>query len=129
MSQAIIHFDGACSGNPGPMGAGAIVEIDGKRHVLSRAFGKGTNNEAEYHGAILGLRNALALGATSVTLCGDSQLILRQLDGQYKVRAPNLLALHQEARRLMSMLRPSRTKWVPRAENAEADAAARAAIA
>ena len=85
--KATIWFDGACSGNPGPMGLGAVVQLEGDRpQVLSMAKGHGTNNQAEYHAAILGLRHALAAGATDIVLTGDSQLILRQLKGEYQVR-------------------------------------------
>jgi len=122
--HATVWFDGACRFNPGPMGAGAVVEMaDGRRKVLSRSMGLGTNNVAEYHGLILGLRHALGLGATAVTVHGDSQLVIKQLQGLYKVRAPQLKALHEEARGLLAQLRPAVLEWVPRAENAEADAA------
>jgi ribonuclease HI len=126
--RATVHFDGACSGNPGPMGAGAVVEMGGERRVLSRAMGRGTNNEAEYHALILGLRHALAAGADEVEVRGDSELILRQLEGRYKVSAANLKQLHAEARALLGRLHRFRLQWIPRAENAEADRAARAAI-
>ena len=126
--RATIFFDGACSGNPGPMGAGAVVEAGGERRVLSRAMGRGTNNEAEYHAVILGLRHALAAGADEVAVCGDSQLVLRQLEGVYRVSAANLKQLHAEARALLGRFHRVTLRWVPRAENAEADRAARDAI-
>jgi ribonuclease HI len=126
--KAIISFDGACSGNPGPMGAGAVVEAAGRREVLSVAKGRGTNNEAEYWGAILGLEQALAWGATEVVLRGDSQLVLRQLEGRYRVRAVNLVPLHARAAALLGRFVRVGFEWVRREENAAADAAAREAI-
>lgn len=125
--HATVWFDGACLGNPGPMGAGAVVQTDRERKVLRRAFGLGTNNQAEYHGLILGLRHALGMGAETVTVRGDSQLVLRQLEGRYEVRAPHLKPLHEEALGLLARFAKARLEWVPRAENAEADAASQAA--
>ncbi len=127
--HATVWFDGACSGNPGPMGAGAVVLLGHDRKAFSKGFGRGTNNEAEYHGLILGLRHALAAGADEVTVHGDSQLILRHLDGSYAVKAANLRPLWKEATTLLRRFRRVRLEWVPRDRNAEADAAARAALA
>ena len=122
--HATVWFDGACRFNPGPMGAGAVVALeDGRRKVLSRSMGLGTNNQAEYHGLILGLRHALALGATAATVHGDSQLVIKQLQGLYQVRHPQLKPLHGEALGLLAKLRPVKLEWVPREQNAEADAA------
>ena len=126
--HATVWFDGCCLGNPGPMGAGAVVQTERERKVLSRGFGLGTNNQAEYHGLILGLRHALGMDADTVTVHGDSQLVLRQLGGAYAVKAPGLKALHGEARLLLSRFSRAKLEWVPREENAEADAASRAAL-
>lgn len=123
--HATVWFDGACLGNPGPMGAGAVVQAGAERKVLSRAFGLGTNNKAEYHGLILGLRHALAMGADTVTVHGDSELVLRQLKGEYGVKSPGLKPLHEEARMLLGKFRHARLEWVPREQNAEADQASR----
>lgn len=126
--QAEVWFDGACSGNPGPMGAGAIVRADGRERVLSRAVGRGTNNEAEYHGLILGLEEARRLGAQDVVVRGDSQLVLRQIEGRYAVRAPNLRPLFEQARALYTSFARRRVEWVRRGDNAAADEAARRAL-
>lgn len=121
MPHATIWFDGACLGNPGPMGAGVVVDCGGKRRTLAKHLGQGTNNRAEYEAAIAGLSLALAMGATSATLHGDSQLILRQLSGEYKVREASLTPLHAQARALMAELGQVRLEWVPREKNGEAD--------
>ena len=126
--HADVWFDGACLGNPGPMGAGAVVVVAGRRQVVSRHVGRGTNNEAEYHGVIAGLRHALAAGATHVTVRGDSQLVLRHLDGSYAVRAANLRPLYEEARGLLDHFEDVQLQWVRREANADADRAARAAV-
>jgi ribonuclease HI len=111
------------------MGAGAVVQVEGGRaQSLGLFMGRGTNNEAEYHGLLLALRHALAAGADEVTVHGDSQLILRQVEGRYRVKAENLRSLNEEARRLLGQFATHRLEWVPRAQNAEADAAARAAV-
>lgn len=120
--HATVWFDGACLGNPGPMGAGVVVEGGGQRRTLARHLGRGTNNQAEYEAAIAGLALALSMGARRVTLHGDSQLILKQLAGEYKVAAPALKALHGQARALMAQFDDVRLQWVPRAQNAQADA-------
>ena len=121
MPHAIIWFDGACLGNPGPMGAGVVVACDGKRRTLAKPLGRGTNNIAEYEAAIAGLSLALSMGATSVTLHGDSQVVLRQLGGTYKVKAAGLKGLHARAQALMAELQDVKLEWVPREQNAEAD--------
>lgn len=129
--HATVWFDGCCLGNPGPMGAGAVVEPDGpggERKVLSKAFGMGTNNQAEYRGLVLGLRHALAMGADRVTVHGDSELVLRQLKGEYAVKAPALKALHAEAASLLGQFRAAKLEWVPREQNSVADQASRDAL-
>lgn len=126
--HATVWFDGCCLGNPGPMGAGAVVQVEGERRTFSKPFGLGTNNKAEYHGLILALRHALAMQADTVTVHGDSQLILRQLAGEYAVKAPGLKALHEEAKGLLAKFRQAKLEWVPREENAEADQASRDAL-
>ncbi|HUR25619.1 MAG TPA: ribonuclease HI family protein [Candidatus Thermoplasmatota archaeon] len=126
--HATVWFDGCCLGNPGPMGAGAVVQTERERKVLRKAFGQGTNNQAEYHGLILGLRHALVMDAETVTVHGDSQLILRQLGGEYAVKAPGLKALHAEAKMLLSKFSKVKLEWVPREENGEADQASRDAL-
>lgn len=111
------------------MGLGAVVQLEGgKPQVLSMAKGHGTNNQAEYHAAILGLRHALAAGATEVVLHGDSQLILRQLSGQYQVRKEELKPLHAEAAKLLRQFQTRRLEWIPRDANHAADLASKKAI-
>lgn len=128
MTRATVHFDGASSGNPGKAGAGAIVEIGGRQERLSKSLGRATNNEAEYEALILGLRFAKAQGALEVAVRGDSQLVIRQLEGRYKVRAENLRPLYQQARALLDGFDEVDLAWLAREGNEAADDAARAAI-
>ncbi len=111
------------------MGAGAVVRIDGRTWTISQRKGIGTNNEAEYMGLIAGLEEALQRGATRVHVRGDSQLVLRQLEGEYAVRAANLRPFYDEARALLKRFEDVRLTWVRREANGEADAAARDALA
>lgn len=128
MPHATIWFDGACLGNPGPMGIGAVVSLGDQTHTISKATGRGTNNIAEYEAVLAGIDLALRLGATSVTLRGDSQLVLRQLQGRYAVKAPALVPLQARAIKLLEGLRPVALEWIPREENARADALAKGAV-
>lgn len=126
--HADVWFDGASRGNPGPMAGAAVVRIDGRTMVVPGPKGRGTNNEAEYQGLIVGLQAARDAGATSVHVRGDSQLAIRQLEGRYSVKAPNLKPLFAEAKALLGGFAQVKLEWVKRADNAEADAAANAAL-
>lgn len=128
MTHATVWFDGASRGNPGPMAGGAVVEIDGESTVLHGTPGHGTNNEAEYEGLILGLEHARQAGADTVEVRGDSQLVIRQLDGRYRVRKDHLVPLHARAKRLLEPFRQVHLQWVPRGDNAAADRAANEAL-
>jgi len=98
-----LHTDGGSRGNPGPAGAGAVIYDDEGREVaaLSRYLGRTTNNEAEYQALLLGLAEARRLGAARLTVKMDSELIVRQLEGQYRVKAPGLKPLYAEAKLLL----------------------------
>jgi ribonuclease HI len=125
-----VFSDGAARGNPGPAGAGAVVTTpDGK--VLARRgrfLGKTTNNVAEYEGLILGLQAAQELGAREVEVRADSQLLIRQLKGEYAVRHAGLKPLHAEALRLLGSFDRYTLQHVPREENALADEMSNRAI-
>lgn len=95
-----IFCDGAARGNPGPAGAGVIIQ-DGSGEIikrLGRYLGETTNNVAEYTAVIMGLEEAARMGATQVRLNSDSELIIRQLQGRYKVKAPGLKPLYEAAK-------------------------------
>ena len=125
-TRVIINCDGAARGNPGPAGAGAIV-VDENGAVLAEVaegLGETTNNVAEYTAVIRGLEEAKRLGAREVLLRSDSQLLINQLTGRYRVKAPHLQPLHKRVRDLMRAFTRVDLEHVPRERNAAADSLA-----
>jgi ribonuclease HI len=125
-----VFSDGAARGNPGPAGAGAVL-TDAKGNVLARLghfLGRQTNNVAEYQGLILGLRRAQEMGAREVEVRADSQLMIRQLAGQYAVRNAALKPLHAEALRLLRGFARYGLQHIPREQNSLADEMSNRAI-
>jgi len=96
---ALLHCDGASKGNPGPAGIGMVLETPDGREVLAwgRPIGETTNNVAEYQALIAGLQRALELGVRRISVLSDSQLMVRQIQGTYKVKSAGLQPLHAEA--------------------------------
>lgn len=125
-----VFSDGAARGNPGPAGAGAVIEsADGEViERLGRYLGVATNNQAEYEGLILGLERALELGATEIEVFADSELLVRQLRGEYRVRNEGLVPLWQRARALLARFARVALTHIPRERNAAADAMSNRAI-
>jgi len=118
-----LFCDGASRGNPGPAGAGAALfnprgELQAQ---LARYLGETTNNVAEYQALILGLQEAARLGARRLQVFADSELLVRQLNGQYRVKAPHLLPLWRLAKNELQKFEASTISHVPRAENRLAD--------
>jgi len=128
--NVVAYADGASRGNPGLSSYGVVVyDGDGRElHRSSRALGHGTNNQAEYQGAIAALEAALGLGARDVELRMDSELVVRQLSGRYKVRNPKLIPLYKRILGLRSRFDRVALVHVPRAQNAVADALANEAL-
>lgn len=124
-----IYSDGASRSNPGEAGAGVYIMEDGKpRHRIARYLGRTTNNIAEYTAAILGLEYAVKAGAVAVTLLADSELLVKQVNGQYKVKNEGLKPLHRKVKELIAKLGSVEVQYIPRAMNQEADALANKAI-
>jgi ribonuclease HI len=125
-----LYTDGAARGNPGPAGAGAvIVSADG--HIVAKIgkfLGDSTNNVAEYMGLILGLKRAKAMGIKEIEVLSDSELMVKQLAGDYAVKADHLKPLHDEARELLKGFGWIEVRHIPREENAQADAMSNRAI-
>ena len=115
--------DGAARGNPGPAGIGAVVLDESGRTVteIARGIGVATNNVAEYTAAIEGLKAAADRGARTVLLRSDSRLLIEQLAGRFRVKAPTLQRLHEEARRVMDRFDDVALAHVRRELNAHAD--------
>lgn len=125
-----IYFDGgAAPTNPGnAAGACVLVLPDGSKLVNSIYLGITTNNVAEYQGCILGLKGALELDYRDACIYGDSELIIKQLKGEYKVKNPGLKPLHAEATSLLRKFNSFQLQWIPREKNTLADRAATEAI-
>jgi ribonuclease HI len=125
-----LHVDGASRGNPGEAGFGVHVTTQDGREVaaLYGYLGTATNNVAEYQALLHGLRFALEQGARTVEVFSDSELLVRQLAGVYRVKNSGLLPLHSEARGLLARFEQSSVTHVPRARNAAADALANRAV-
>ena len=125
-----VFSDGAARGNPGPAGAGAVLTDTAGNVVarLGRFLGKQTNNVAEYQGLILGLSHARQLGFRNVEVRADSQLLVRQLKGEYAVKHAGLKPLHAEAMRLLRSFDHADLQHIPREQNALADEMSNRAI-
>jgi ribonuclease HI len=122
--KLVVHVDGGSRGNPGPAAAAAVVSTpDGE--VLDEAsvtLGRATNNVAEYRGLLLGLERAREHGATEVEVVNDSELIAKQVNGEYRVKNPEMAALHAQALDALGDFARWSVRSVPRAQNAAADA-------
>lgn len=123
-------MDGGARGNPGPAGYGALIRTrDGMiLRELRGYLGTTTNNVAEYNGLIAALRYARSVGASSVRVYADSELMVRQMRGEYRVKAPGLRPLYEEARRLSSSLGRFEILHIPREQNRAADRLANMAM-
>jgi ribonuclease HI len=122
LKSLLLYTDGASWGNPGPAAIGAIVR-DGSGAVvgkLSAGIGRATNNQAEYKALIAGLKLASKLGAEHVAVNVDSELVARQLKGEYRVRNATLKALFREARQLLKGFGSFSITHIPREGNEEA---------
>jgi len=126
----IAHIDGGSRGNPGPAGFGALITgAEGEKLAeLSDFLGVQTNNFAEYSGLIAALEYALEHGYGTVKVVSDSELLVKQIKGQYKVRSESLLAIYQEARALIRKLDRFEIRHVLRHLNKDADRLANLAM-
>lgn len=117
-------IDGAARGNPGPAGAGAYLAATNPEHEpreLFEALGIATNNEAEYRALLLALDAANRAGATDLTIYSDSELLVHQMNGLYRVKAANLKPLFAEALRRAKAFRSFSISHVRREKNKDAD--------
>jgi len=125
-----LRTDGASRGNPGPAGAGVVIEAEGTadRIEISEYLGETTNNVAEYRALLLGLRRAEALSPSSLTIYSDSELLVRQVVGEYRVKSLRLRPLFQETVQRLRRFPSARILHVGRGQNVEADRLANRAI-
>jgi ribonuclease HI len=119
-----LYFDGCSKSNPGKAGAGSVlydendIEIGAWHSFVGECK---TNNEAEYSGLILGLQKCLEKGIKNVVVKGDSLLVIRQMKGEYKVKALTLLPLYQKAKELVTLFKSISFEHVYRENNKRAD--------
>jgi ribonuclease HI len=127
--RVTVHVDGGARGNPGPAAVAAVVSAEDGTVLEERSetIGVATNNVAEYRALLLGIERAQELGADELDLVGDSELIVRQVKGEYKVKDPALRELHARVRHALVGPRWS-IRHVRREENAAADALVNAAL-
>ncbi len=128
-THATLSVDGAARGNPGPAGVAAVlVDESGNEVFVAKAYiGEATNNVAEYRALILGLTESAPFASDLVVHC-DSELVVRQVNGEYKVKNPQLKELIGKVAALASRFDSIEVRHVPRELNARADAAANEAI-
>jgi ribonuclease HI len=124
IDKITMYTDGAARGNPGPAAIGVVLK-DGAGTVvatISRGLGVKTNNQAEYTAVIAGLEKALSLGAKEVVLKSDSELVVRQLMGRYKVKNADLREMYLQVLKLAGQLEKFTALNIPREMNKQADA-------
>src|SRR3972149_2795219 len=125
-----IYVDGASRGNPGASGAGALIKDARGKTIkkLRKRLGVATNNVAEYSALVMALREAKAMGASSVHVFADSELLVKQIKGVYRVKSDNLKALYSEAIGLIDFFDEFSVSHIDREKNSEADRLANEAI-
>jgi ribonuclease HI len=130
VSKLIVNVDGGARGNPGPAAIGAVVQsADGELlEERGERIGVATNNVAEYRALLFGIELAAGRGAEEVELVGDSELIVRQVKGEYKVKDATLRELHGEVKRALRPFERWTIRHVRRERNAEADRLVNAAL-
>jgi ribonuclease HI len=124
VAKLTVNVDGGARGNPGPAAIAAVVRDEGGAVVAERGerIGRATNNVAEYRALLLGIELAAQLGAEELELIGDSELIVRQVEGRYKVKHADMKELHARVKKALAPFEGWSIRHVKRAENADADA-------
>ena len=126
---AIAYIDGGARGNPGPAGYGVHIEQpDGTIVELKASLGTSTNNAAEYQGLLAALRWAAEHGITTLLVRSDSELLVRQMRGEYRVKSPGLRPLYEEAQGLIARIGRVTFEHIPRELNRDADRLANEAM-
>lgn len=126
----VINADGASRGNPGPAAIGATIKDEDGRLLasVSERIGRTTNNQAEYRALIAALEKAISLDARRVDIRLDSELVVRQVQGRYKVKKATLRPLYLRVGELLGQLEGFTLTHIPREQNTEADRLANAAM-
>jgi ribonuclease HI len=128
--RVIICTDGASLGNPGPAAVGAIVEDEQGRLIarISQSIGPATNNQAEYMAIITALEEAFKLGAEEADVRSDSELVVRQIKGEYRVKNASLKPLYKRIKRLQGVFKAFAISHIPGQQNNEAHKLAHLAL-
>jgi ribonuclease HI len=128
--RLVVNVDGGARGNPGPAAVGAVVQTPDGEVLEERGerIGRATNNVAEYRAVLLGIERAAELGASELEIVGDSELIVRQIKGEYKVKDATMRELHAEVKRALRPFDEWSIRHVRREHNAEADRLVNAAL-
>jgi ribonuclease HI len=122
VSRLTVNVDGGARGNPGPAAIGVVVRGDGEVLAeVGETIGEATNNVAEYRALLRGIELAAGHGADELELIGDSELVVRQVEGRYKVKNAGMKELHEEVKRALRGFDSWSIRHVRRAENADAD--------
>jgi len=126
----VIYADGASRGNPGPAAIGAVIKDERGRLIasISQRIGKATNNQAEYRAIITALEEADRLGARQVDIKMDSELVVRQINGEYRVKKATLKPLYQQVKQRQGLLEGFTITHILRQQNIEADKLANKAL-
>ena len=129
-NRVVICVDGASRGNPGLAAIGATIKDEQGRLIarISQGIGRTTNNQAEYRAVIAALEEAIRLGAGQVELNSDSELVVKQIKGEYRVKKAALKPLYQRVKQLQSGLESFTINHIPRQQNREADNLANKAL-
>ena len=125
MKHAQLYCDGASSGNPGESGIGVVLISGDETHEISEHIGIATNNVAEYKALVKGLSKARDLGMEKVDIFLDSELLVRQINGIYRVKNENLKKLYDEAVSTLRSFKSYDIRHIPREKNKQADSLAR----
>ncbi len=130
MKKAVIYADGASRGNPGPAAIGAIIKDERGRLItsISQRIGRATNNQAEYRAIIAALEEATRLGAKQVEIKTDSELVVKQINGEYRVKKATLKPLYQQVKQRQGSLEGFTITHILRQQNIEADNLANKAL-
>jgi ribonuclease HI len=130
MSKVTVNVDGGARGNPGPAAIGAVLRDENGEVLEERGetIGRATNNVAEYRALLLGIELAAAHGADELELVGDSELIVRQVEGRYKVKDATMRELHGKVKKALDAFESWTIRHVRREHNADADRLVNAAL-
>jgi len=130
LKKAVIYADGASRGNPGPAAIGAIIKDERGRLMtsISQRIGRATNNQAEYRAIIAALEEAARLGAKQVEIKMDSELVVKQINGEYRVKKATLKPLYQQVKQRQGSLEGFTITHILRQQNIEADNLANKAL-